>query len=359
MDVLSEGLLGNPVERWLVAGGVALAAFLVLRYASATLARRLTGFARTTRPYWDDVVAAAVSATKTLLILLIALVLGSTVLELPDEWGAAVASVGFIALLFQGAFWLSAGLTTWLLRRTTELAEEHPADVMTMNVIGIAIRLALWSVVVLLALDNVGVDVTALVAGLGIGGVAVALAAQNILGDLFASVSIALDKPFVLGDFVTVGDFQGNVEYIGLKTTRVRSISGEQVVFSNTDLLESRIRNYGRLYQRRVVLRIGVTYQTPREALAGIPGIMREAIEARGGESVRVDRAHLSSYDDSAITFEAVYTVLDADFLLHMDIKQDVYLDIHAAFDERSIDFAYPTQTVFVERAADAAGKGD
>ena len=193
-------------------------------------------------------------------------------------------------------------------------------------------------------------DVTALVAGLGIGGVAVALAAQNILGDLFASVSIALDKPFVIGDFVTVGEFMGTVEYIGLKTTRVRSLSGEQVVFSNTDLLDSRIRNFGRLYQRRVVLTLGVTYQTPREELARIPDTIREAIVSQGGDRVRFDRAHLASYDDSAITFEAVYVVLDPDYTLHMDIKQDVYLKVHEAFEERGIDFAYPTRTVFVEK---------
>ncbi|MDX1645597.1 MAG: mechanosensitive ion channel family protein [Longimicrobiales bacterium] len=350
MEFLNERFLGSSVQSWITGAVITATTFFALRYATARLARWLTSLATRTGPYWDDVVAAAVSATKTLLILLLSISLGSTVLELPESWADVLHSVGVVALLFQAAFWLSAGLTTWLVARSTELADEAPADVMTMNVIGIAVRLALWSLVLLLALDNVGVDVTALVAGLGIGGVAVALAAQNILGDLFASVSIALDKPFVIGDFVIVGDFMGHVEYIGLKTTRVRSISGEQVVFSNTDLLESRIRNYGRLYERRVVLKIGVTYQTPRAELEAISELMEDAIVSRGGEKVRFDRAHLASYDDSAISFEAVYTVLDPDFQLHMDIKQDVYLTIHRAFEEREIDFAFPTRTVFLER---------
>lgn len=354
MDLPTHELLGNTVGAWLIGAGVVVASYLVLRFASATLARRLTGLAGRTDPYWDDVFAAAVSATKPFLVFVVAVYLGSMSLVLPDRPVELLRSAAVIALLFQAAFWLSTGITTWLLKRTSELADERPADVMTVNVIGIGIRIALWSIVLLLALDNVGVDVTALVTGLGIGGVAVALAAQNILGDLFASVSIALDKPFVLGDFVTVGDFMGTVEYIGLKTTRVRSLSGEQVVFSNTDLLDSRIRNYGRLYQRRVVLSLGVTYQTPREELARIPEMIREAIVSRGGDRVRFDRAHLASYDDSAITFEAVYIVLDPDFQLHMDIKQDVYLKVHEAFEERGIDFAYPTRTVFVEKGEPA-----
>jgi len=201
-------------------------------------------------------------------------------------------------------------------------------------------------------LDNLGVDITALVAGLGIGGIAVALAAQNVLGDLFASLSIVLDKPFVVGDFLNVDDFLGSVEHVGLKTTRLRSLSGEQLVFSNNDLLNSRIRNYGRMFERRVVFSLGVTYETPPEKLRGIPTIIREAVEAK--DKVRFDRAHFQKYGDFALVFEVVYYVLSSDYTLCMDIQQSVNLRIYERFAEEGIEFAYPTQKLYVTEAAKA-----
>jgi small-conductance mechanosensitive channel len=175
-------------------------------------------------------------------------------------------------------------------------------------------------------------------------------AAQNILGDLFASLSIVLDKPFVLGDFLAVGDFLGSVEQIGLKTTRVRSLSGEQLVFSNADLLSSRIRNFGRMYERRVPSRIGVTYQTPRDKLERIPEIIRQAVEERG-DQVRFDRSHLAAWGDFAIIFETVYFVLSPDYRVHMDIQQAIALRVHERFEAEAIEFAYPTQTIFLAQA--------
>jgi small-conductance mechanosensitive channel len=208
-------------------------------------------------------------------------------------------------------------------------------------------------VVVLFALDNVGIKVTALVAGLGVGGIAIALAVQNILGDLFASLSIVLDKPFVVGDFVILGEFMGNVEHVGLKTTRVRSLSGEQIVFSNNDLLSSRLRNFGRLRERRALFTLGVTYQTPREKLQKIPGMIKQAIESI--EKTRFDRSHFKSYGAFSLDFETVYYVLGADYALYMDIQQKINLQIHEMFENEGIEFAYPTQTVFVEKGENAS----
>jgi small-conductance mechanosensitive channel len=180
--------------------------------------------------------------------------------------------------------------------------------------------------------------------------VAVALSVQNILGDLFASLSIILDKPFVIGDFLIIDDYMGSVEYVGLKTTRVRSLSGEQLIFSNSDLLKSRIRNYGRMFERRVVFSIGVTYDTSREKLRRIPGIIREAIEAE--DKTRFDRSHFMNYGDYSLQFETVYYVLSADYNSYMDIQQAIYFAIHEAFEQEGIEFAYPTQTLFVTQAA-------
>jgi small-conductance mechanosensitive channel len=207
-----------------------------------------------------------------------------------------------------------------------------------------------WSVVLLLVLDNMGINITALVAGLGVGGIAVALAVQSILGDLFASLSIVLDKPFVVGDFLIIDDYMGSVEHVGLKTTRLRSLTGEQLVLSNTDLLSSRIRNYGRMQERRALFTLGVTYQTPRDKLRQIPEIIREAIEA--SEKTRFDRSHFKSYGAYSLDFETVYYVLEPDYALYMDIQQAVNLAIHERFEAEGIEFAFPTQTLFVEREA-------
>lgn len=200
--------------------------------------------------------------------------------------------------------------------------------------------------VVLVALDNVGVNVTALVAGLGIGGIAVALAAQNVLGDLFASLAIVLDRPFVLGDSIAVDTFQGTVESIGVKTTRLRSLSGEELVFSNSDLLKGPIRNYKRMTERRVLFNVGVAYDTPRETVARIPGMLREIVESQS--PVRVDRAHFKSLGDSALVFEVVYFVLTPDYSRYMDIQQAVNLAILEQFAQQQIEIAYPTQRVLI-----------
>jgi small-conductance mechanosensitive channel len=204
--------------------------------------------------------------------------------------------------------------------------------------------------VLLLVLDNLGVNITALVAGLGVGGVAVALAVQTILSDLLSSLSIALDKPFVIGDFLMVGDMLGSVEYVGLKTTRLRSLSGEQLVFSNTDLLGSRIRNFGRMYERRVAFNLGVTYQTTREQIRKVPAIIREAIETQ--DRTRFDRSHFKEYGAYSLNFESVYYINGPDYNQYMDIQQAINLTIHEGFEREGIDFAYPTQTLVLQQAA-------
>jgi small-conductance mechanosensitive channel len=356
MDFLQTTFLGNDLEKWALSLGLTIVSFLVLRLATRVVLARIARLTSSTENEWDDIVDAALNRTKGLVLLLFAVYIGASSLSLPPRVRSVLTSAGTIALFFQIGLWLSGGIAQWIHAYRDRRAAEDAAGVMSMKVLSIFARLGLWALVVLLSLDNVGVDVTALVAGLGIGGVAVALAAQNILGDLFASLSIVLDKPFVLGDFLVVGDHMGAVEEIGLKTTRLRSLSGEQLVFSNADLLGSRIRNYGRMFERRVVFKIGVTYRTPREALKMIPAILREAVESLG-DQVRFDRAHFQAYGDFALTFETVYYVLGPDYNAYMDCQQAINLTIHQRFEEEGIEFAYPTQTLFVVK--DSAGEVD
>ena len=230
--------------------------------------------------------------------------------------------------------------------------EDDPGMATAIGAMGFIATLGLWTILVLTALDSFGIEITALVASLGIGGVAVALALQNVLGDLFASLSIVLDKPFVLGDFIIVGDFMGTVEHVGLKTTRIRSLSGEQLVFSNSDLLSSRIRNYKRMNERRALFSVGVTYDTPADKLRKIPEIIRTAVEDQ--ENTRFDRSHFKQYGPSSLDFETVYYMLVPDYNAYMDTQQAINLRIFERFAEEGLEFAFPTRTVHLHR--DVAG---
>ncbi|MDZ7779041.1 MAG: mechanosensitive ion channel family protein [Gemmatimonadota bacterium] len=353
MEILAREYLGNSLGGWLAALATVLLVYVGLRFIAGFVVGRLFRLAPGTSTYWDDVITHALKRTKAFALLAVAVFSGGLVVTLPARLESLIEHIAILAVLVQVGIWISAGIKHWIAVTREARAAEDATAVMTMNVIGIAARIVLWSMVLLLALDNWGVDVTALVAGLGVGGIAVALAAQNILGDLFASLSIVLDRPFVLGDFLIVDEMLGSVEEIGLKTTRIRSLSGEQLVFSNTDLLSSRIRNYGRMFERRVVFEIGVTYQTPREQLKAIPKMIRGAIEEHGDE-VRFDRAHFKKYGDFALVFETVYYVMGPDYAKYMDIQQAVNFRVHELFEASGIEFAYPTQTLFVRTSAEA-----
>ena len=331
----------------LIASAIALGVLGLLVLAHRVLLNRWATFAEGTVNSVDDDLVAVMRRTQWWFLLVVSLYLGTLYLELPADGDRFVQSVVTLALLLQAGLWSSIFMGQRLERYRLKRSETDPGSTMTLSAVGFIGRIVLWSLVLLLSLDNLGIDVTALIAGLGVGGIAVALAVQNILGDLFASLSIVLDKPFVVGDFLIIDDMLGKVEHVGLKTTRLRSLSGEQLVFSNSDLLQSRIRNYGRMFERRVVFEIGVTYQTPRTKLEIIPTIMREAVEASA--DTRFDRSHFKEYGAFSLNFETVYFVLSADYNRYMDIQQAVNLHIHQRFEEEGIEFAYPTQTVFVE----------
>ncbi len=347
---MAKTLDNNSLEQWVIAACVAVGSVVILRLAQALVTQRLRGLARKTSTHWDDALIAAVCRTRLWFLLVVGVFFGARLLELSSDAHDLLRTAVVLTSLLQGGIWMSAAFRGWLELYREEELDDDAGGVMTMNAVGMVARIALWATILLLALDNVGVDVTALVAGLGVGGVAVALALQNILGDLFSSLSIALDKPFVIGDFVIVDELMGTIEHIGIKTTRVRSLSGEQLVFSNGDLISTRIRNYGRMEERRVSFELGVVYGTAKRDLEEIPNIVREAIE--GQAQTRFDRSHFSGYGDFSLDFESVYYVLGADYNLYMDIQEAIYLRIYEAFEERGIHFAFPTQSILIERSA-------
>jgi small-conductance mechanosensitive channel len=340
---------GNSLFHWLIVAGVVLGIFLALRLLKAVLAHRADALVQKQKADWPLAVESLLRRTKSWFLLIVALFCGGYFfLSLPKDMMEILLSVAVIALLIQAALWIDGVLIFALSRYAEKNKDVDAASVTTLSALGFVGRLTIWTAAVLLAISNLGINVTTIIAGFGVGGIAVALAAQNILGDLFASASIVLDKPFVLGDYIVVDDKMGTIEYIGLKTTRLRSLTGEQLVFSNTDLLKSRIHNYKRMNERRVLFTIGASYDTPYEKVAALPSVLREIVESQ--QPTRFDRAHFARYGDSALIFEVVYYVLAADYTTFMNVQQAVNLAIFRRFAEEKIEFAFPTQTIYLRQ---------
>ena len=328
--------LGEPLAHWLLAAGIALATFCVALLGKRFVLGRMARMARGTASEIDDLGVDLARRTRSLLLILPALYLGSLALDGFQRSQSLLRSAAIVSILLQIALWLSVAIDAWVAGYRRRRLPIDAASATTVGVLRFVGKLALWSVLLLLALDNLGVNVTALVTGLGVGGVAVALAVQSILGDLFASLSIVIDKPFVLGDTISAADVTGTVESIGLKTTRLRSVSGEQIVFANGDLLKGRIKNLQRMTERRVTLAFGIAQATPAAAVAEIPELVRAIVQRE--PDVRFERAHLKGFGASTLDFEISYLVLTPDYNTYMDRQQAIDLALLKALEERGIE---------------------
>jgi small-conductance mechanosensitive channel len=369
--IFSTLVFGQPLSAWVEGGAIFLASLLILlllrRLLLSRSARRTPATPATPAAMpadADDILVRLVRQTRFTLLALPALYLASAALTLPPAVDRALRTAAILALLLQVAIWSSAGIDAWVTSYRRRRLLTDAASATTVGALHFLAKLVLWILLLLVALDNLGVNVTALVTGLGVGGIAVALALQNILGDVFASLSIVLDKPFVLGDTIGVGDSTGTVESIGLKTTRLRSATGEQLVFGNADLLKGRIKNFRRMETRNVTLGFSLAYDTPADQLEAVPGLVRSIVEKLpNGRDIRFDRAHFKGFggsDGSGFDFEVAYAVLTADYLTHMDRQQAIGLAIVRALAERGIALARPERAVLVEanpKASAASGR--
>jgi len=338
-------ILENNLGDWLLFAMGASVLYLTLTLAFRILKFRSSSLSEKTSTVVDDVIATALGSTKQWFLLIAAIWGGGRFLDRGSA-DPAFDTILFFASVLQASIWANRAVSAYINLYTDRRREDDPGSVSAVQGMSFVVRLIVWSVALLLLIDNLGYDITALVAGLGIGGVAIALAVQSILGDLFASLSIILDKPFVIGDFIIVGDLLGVVEKIGIKTTRVRSLSGEQLIFSNSDLLNSRIRNFKRMQERRIPFNFGVIYQTSPEQLEKIPPRIKEIIEAI--EGTRFDRAHFKGFGESSYDFEVVYYLNTPDYNAFMDTQQTINLALCRAFKEMEVEFAYPTRTIFM-----------
>lgn len=291
-----------------------------------------------------------VNATSLSFLVGVAVLAAAPQMQLTTRHEKWMEFAWIVVLVLQVALWCNRAISVAVERAFEKNRASDPSGATHLMVLGLIGRILLWSTAMLVALDNLGFNITTLMASLGIGGIAVALAVQNILGDVFSSISIALDKPFVIGDFIIVDDYLGTVEYVGLKTTRLRSLGGEQIIFSNAELLKCRIRNYKRMQERRVVFEFRLSYETPVESLERIGHTVKDIISAHSG--TRFDRAHFKSYLESGLLFEVVYYMLTPDYNQYMDMQQEINLAMMRKFQERGIVFAYPTRILHIRSGA-------
>ncbi len=351
-DKWTQGFLGNSWERWAASISIAVAVLVFAYMVKGFICSRLEKRASLTVARWNDILLVMVQRTGFAFFLVLALHFGTLGLLLPEKAELVKKYIFFFFLFYQLGIWLTSALQFTGESYSRENIEKEPGKATLVATLVVLGNMMIWLTMVLMLLSNYGVNISALVAGLGIGGVAVALALQNILGDLFASLSIVLDKPFAIGDAINVNGLTGTVEHIGLKTTRIRSITGEQLIFGNSDLLKNVVRNFKRMDRRRVVFTFGLIYETPPEKLHRARDIVKDLVEKQPHSTF--DRCHLQTFAASSLDYELVYWVESPDYNVYINAHHDILVGILGAFARESLEFAYPTQ-LHIEKNTNAA----
>lgn len=345
--LLEQEFFENTILDYLIFLAVIVVGFIAVKVITAVVTKSIHRLAEKTTTMLDDFFIRIIKKSVNPLLYYGVFYIATRNITLPAAIGKAIYVLGVILLTVMAIRFLT-GVVAYMVENYW-LKEADDSRKRSFRGLMPAVKVVIWGLGIIFLLDNLGFKISTVIAGLGIGGIAVAMASQAVLGDLFSYFAILTDRPFEVGDFIIIGDFMGAVEHVGIKTTRIRSLSGEQLVFSNTDLTGSRIRNYKRMEKRRILFKLGVIYQTPSERLREIPEIIRSIIA--GVPDTAFDRAHFSSYGDFSLNFEVVYYVLSSDYNKYMDIQQRINLEIYDEFQKRGIEFAYPTQTLFVEGA--------
>lgn len=344
-DFLNQVFLGNTVERYLIVTGAILLGILLVKILKRSVFQRIKLALDRTKNNIDNYIFDHFEKFLIPVVYFSLIYGGVKMLDLSFRVRNAV-EVAFIVFVTYFSVRLISSVILLLLSSYVSKQENGQEKVKQLGGVMLIINVVIWSVGLLFLLDNLGYNITAIITGLGIGGIAIALAAQNILGDLFNYFVIFFDRPFEIGDYLVIDDKSGTVDYIGVKTTRIRSLTGEQLVFSNGDLMGSRIHNYKKLQRRRIVFSVGVTYETSSEILQQIPGILKAIIES--SDQVDFDRAHFKSFGDSSLDFEVVYHVKSANFNVYMDIQQNFNFQIYEKFAEVGAEMAFPTRTLYI-----------
>ncbi len=340
-------LWGNTMLQYSKALIVFFVLTITFKLIQFFILRRLGKLAQKTKTDIDDTVIKIVRSLRPPFYYFVAFYFATNFLSLSDIAHKITGGILTIWTVYQVIVAIQI-LIDYILEKRFLGTEEDEGTKAAIRYVSGFVKAILWLLGTLLILSNLGVNVTSLIAGLGIGGIAIAFALQNILGDLFSSFAIYFDKPFQVGDFITVGESAGTVEKIGIKTTRIRSNSGEELVISNQELTSARIKNFKRLKERRSLFTLGVLYDTSPEKLRNIPKIIKDIIESQ--KDTRFDRVHFKAFADSSLNFEIAFFVLSDDFKEFLNIQQEINLQIVDIFTKEGIGFAYPTQTLYIEK---------
>jgi small-conductance mechanosensitive channel len=349
-EILDHVYYHNTVREYLVALGAIGGGVVVVLALKRFLIYRLQAWAAKTPGQWDDFIVEIFSAFGIPVIQWIIVYWGLHLLHLSDKV-EHILQVATSLILTYFVLRILSALVLRLVRSGVTRRDSGEEKIKQLGGLMIVINMVIWFLGLVFLLGNWGIEITPIIAGLGIGGIAVALAAQNILGDLFSYFVIFFDRPFEAGDFIIVDDKMGTIEYVGIKTTHIRALGGEQIIIGNSNLTNSRIHNYKRMARRRVVFTIDVEYRTPLDTLKKIPAMLRSAVEKQ--QLITFDRAHFASYKDWSLRFEIVYYVETPDFNRYMDIQQNINFAIHEMFEREKINFAYPTQSLVLKNQTD------
>jgi small-conductance mechanosensitive channel len=346
--LLDDRYFNNSLWQWALAAGTLIAVLAVTLLIRRIVRSRYERLAATPQTELLELPLKIASHTGMFFLFVISIYAGASFLTMPDRVSKILLTAVTISAFWQVGIWISTAVTTWLQLKQQQAMAHDRAAAGSFGIIAFVARALIWALVLLLTLDNLGVNITALVAGLGVGGIAVALAVQNVLGDLLASLSITLDRPFVVGDAIAVDDFNGTVEQIGIKSVRLRSVNGEQIVMSNADLLKSRLRNYGRMIERRIQFVVGLALDSPPDKLTKVPAALRAIVEAE--KNTRFDRSHFARIGSGSLEFETVYYVTTADYGVYMDIQQRINLKVIEMLAQEELELAIPVQRVWQQQ---------
>jgi small-conductance mechanosensitive channel len=347
-DFLNQIYFGNTILEYITAIGIFVLVIIVVKIFRIVVLKRLKKWAAKTQTTIDDFILNGIKKSIIPILYYSAIYFAARSLNLSDSARNIFDVLSIVVVTFFIVRLITSTLDYSIISYAAK-QEEADQKAKQLKSISALARIIIWGVGLVFLLDNLGFDISAVVAGLGIGGIAVALAAQTILGDLFSYFIIFFDKPFELGDYIKVGDKNGTIEHIGIKTTRIRALNGEQLVFSNTDLTSSRLHNFKKLQKRRVVFMLGVIYETSAERLEMIPDLVKNIIAEE--ENSDYDRGHFKEFGDFSLNFEFVYYVLNPDYSIYMDTQHNINMKIFNKFKEEGIEFAYPTQLVYVNKA--------
>lgn len=347
-DVLMQTVfLGNTVFAWLAAIVIFFAALTVLKLFQTVLIMKMKSIAKKTKTDIDDIVIEGIHAIHWPFYVLTAYYFALNFIEIPTlvkQWSFYI----FVIAVIYYAIKFLEKLVDFGTRIIIKKREKVENSTEIVKLLSAVVKIGLWVGAVLLILSNLGYNITSIIAGLGIGGIAVALALQNILGDLFSSLTIYFDKPFKIGDFIVLGEQAGTVQKVGIKSTRIQLLQGEELVVPNKELTNAQIRNFGTMEKRRVAFNIGVTYNTSAEKLKMIPQIINDIVNVQ--ENADLDRVNFKEFGDSSLNFEVVFFVNSSDYYEYMNIRENINLEIVKSFEKEKIEFAFPTQTIYLEK---------